>query len=317
MKNRIDKLWAMQVFTRVVECGNFSRAAESLDIANATVTASVRNLESLLGVSLLSRNTRTLRLTDAGEKYFKQAVELLRHVEAMEREVSLEKSSIQGILKIEAPSAFARTLMCPKLPEFLKNNPDLSVAVRQTDNPQGLIESGTDVAIRLDSVDDADLVARPLYQAYYVACITPSLLEKIGPLEHPSQLPPELCLGLFRREGYRPAKWAFNRDSDQVEIEPTGKFHYNGTDALIEEALHDRGIIYVLDVFVNELISSGKLVDLFTDWSTRRRIFYTVTPLARFVEPRTRSFIEFMMQTLDEQRRPCPQTQIDLHPNRR
>ena len=108
----MDKLWAMQVFTRVVECGNFSRAAESLDIANATVTASVRNLETFLGTSLLSRNTRTLRLTDAGEKYFKQCVELLQRVESMESEVREEKSTIQGMLKIEAPAAFARTLIC-------------------------------------------------------------------------------------------------------------------------------------------------------------------------------------------------------------
>ncbi len=313
----MDKLWAMQVFTRVVECGNFSRAAESLDIANATVTASVRNLETFLGTSLLSRNTRTLRLTDAGEKYFKQCVELLQRVESMESEVREEKSTIQGMLKIEAPAAFARTLICPKLAEFLQQHPGLSVAVRQTDHPEGLIESGTDVAIRFDSVDDADLVARPLYQAHYVACITPSLLEQIGPLEHPSQLPADLCLGLFRRERYRPASWEFRRGDEQVEIEPEGKFHFNGTDALIEEALHDRGLIYVLDVFVNKLISDGKLVELFSDWRTRGRDFYTVTPLARFVEPRTRSFIEFMMQTLDEQRRPSPQTQIRLHPGRR
>jgi len=118
MKNRMDKLWAMQVFTRVVECGSFSRAAESLDIANATVTASVRNLETYLGVTLLSRNTRTLRLTDPGERFFHQCVELLRHVAEAEAEVMEQTGSIAGQLRIESPAAFGKEVIAPLLAEF-------------------------------------------------------------------------------------------------------------------------------------------------------------------------------------------------------
>ncbi|MCG7200268.1 LysR substrate-binding domain-containing protein [Marinobacter pelagius] len=312
----MDKLWAMQVFARVVECGSFSRAAESLDIANATVTSSVRNLESYLGVTLLSRNTRTLRLTDEGERFFEHCTDLLRRVEEAEASVRDQKTSVQGQLKIEAPVGFGKAVIVPRLAAFSKAYPELSIALRLTDHPEGLIESGTDVAIRIDSVSDADLVARPLYQAHYVACASPALLESIDVPGHPSELDPKLCLGIFGHTRFSPRKWLFEQADERVEIEPDGRMHFNSSDALIQAALEDQGIIFVLDVFVNKLISSGQLVDLFPDWSTNGRTFFSVTPQSRFVAPRTRAFIDFMMSTLDSERRPSVATQIKLRPGR-
>ncbi|PAU89318.1 transcriptional regulator [Pseudomonas sp. WN033] len=299
----MDKLWAMQVFTRVVECGSFSRAAESLDIANATVTASVRNLETYLGVTLLSRNTRTLRLTDPGERFFRHCVELLRQVEEAEAEVMEQTGNIQGQLRIESPAAFGKDVIAPLLADFCRQHPDLQVALRLTDHPEGLIESGTDVAIRIDSVNDADLVARPLYQAHYVACATPSFLELAGTPQHPRELRAARCLGLFRKASFSPAVWSFSLDGEHHELLPEGPLHFNSTDALINAALADQGYIYVLDVFVNRLISEGKLVELLPQWSTYGRTFFSVTAKSRFVAPRTRAFIDYMMSSLDAQRR--------------
>lgn len=316
MKSRIDKLWAMQVFTRVVECSSFNRAAESLDIANATVTASVRNLETYLGVSLLSRNTRTLRLTDAGARYFRHCTELLRQVEEAESEISEQTGSVQGQLRIESPAAFGKDVIAPLLADFCALNPELQVALRLTDHPEGLIESGTDMAIRIDSVNDADLVARPLYQAHYLACATPALLEQLGQPQHPAELDPMRCLGLFRQGSFTGATWQFQQAGESHELQPTGKLNFNSTDALIDAALADQGFIYVLDVFVNRLIAQGKLVELFPGWDTFGRTFFTVTPKSRFVAPRTRSFIEFVMASLDAQRRPPVNVQVELQRGR-
>jgi len=312
----MDKLWAMQVFARVVECGSFSRAAVSLDIANATVTSSVRNLETYLGVTLLSRNTRTLRLTDEGERFFSHCVDLLKRVEEAEASVQEQTNSVQGQLRIESPVGFGKTVIVPRLPAFSEEHPELSIALRLTDHPEGLIESGTDVAIRIDSVSDADLVARPLYKAHYVACATPSFLERMGQPKTPTSLDPKMCMGIFGHTRFSPRKWHFKNEQEEVEIEPDGKLHFNSTDALIQAALADQGVIFVLDVFVNGLISSGELVDLFPDWITNGRTFFSVTPQSRFVAPRTRAFIDFMMSTLDAQRRPSVGTQIKLHPGR-
>lgn len=313
----MDRLWAMQVFVRVVDCGSFSRAAESLDIANATVTSSVRNLENYLGVTLLSRNTRSLRLTDEGQGYFDQCNLVLRQITEMEAQVRQKKGEVSGQLCIESPAAFARALICPALPAFTAQHPGLSVALRQTDHAEDLIATGTDVAIRIDSVNDADLVARPLYQAHYVACATPALLQRMGTPARPQDLEPRQCLGIFGAGRYSVADWTFERDGEQHQLTPAGGLHFNSTDALIQAALADQGVIYVLDVFVNGLIRSGELVELFAPWRTGTRNFYTVTPKARYVAPRTRAFIEFILDTLDAQRRPAPGASIAVRQGRR
>lgn len=313
----MDRLWAMQVFVRVVECGSFSRAAESLDIANATVTSSVRNLETYLGVTLLSRNTRSLRLTDEGEVYFQQCTQLLRQIDETEASVRSKKGEISGQLCIESPASFARALLCPVLPEFTAQHPGLSVALRLTDHAEDLIASGTDVAIRIDSVNDADLVARPLYQAHYVACASPALLARTGIPEHPKALDPQHCLGIFGAGRYAVSNWSFQSADESHTLTPAGRLHFNSTDALIAAALADQGCIYVLDLFVNGLISSGALVELFPGWRTGSRSFYTVTPKARFVAPRTRAFIDFMLATLDAQRRPPADASVVLRQGRR
>ncbi|MFJ7882400.1 LysR substrate-binding domain-containing protein [Pseudomonas sp. NPDC096917] len=313
----MDRLWAMQIFVRVVECASFSRAAESLNIANATATSSVRNLESYLGVTLLSRNTRSLRITDDGEAYFEQCKKVLQQIDEMEAQVRQKKGQVGGRLCIESPAAFARALIFPALPAFTAQHPGLSVALRQTDHAQDLIATGTDVAIRIDLVNDSDLVARPLYQAHYVACAAPSLLDRIGTPQHPGELQPQHCLGIFGACRYSASDWTFDNGAEQYRLTPDGEMHFNSSDTLIQSALAGRGIIYVLDVFVNGLLASGALVELFPRWTTGNRNFYAVTPKARFVAPRTRAFIDFMLGTLDAQRRPAHNAHVTVRQGRR
>ena len=313
MKNRMDLLWAMQVFTRVVDCGSFSRAAESLDVANATVTASVRNLEKHLGVALLSRNTRTLRLTDAGDIYFKRCLEMLKLAQQSEYEVKGREAAVEGLLRIESPAAFGKEVIAPVLPLFTARHPEVSVALRFTDYPEDLIESDTDLAIRMDNLNDADLVARPLYQAHYILCATPAFVARLDGPGHPSDIDPRHCLGIFRRGSYTSSAWHFSLGDEQHVIQPAGSLHFNSTDALISAALADQGLVHVLDVFANELIASGKLVALLPQWKTSVRTFFAVTPGARYVAPRTRAFIDFILETLDTRRRPPVGTQVGLH----
>jgi LysR family transcriptional regulator for bpeEF and oprC len=235
----------------------------------------------------------------------------------MEAQVRQKKGEISGRLCIESPAAFARALLCPALPAFTAQYPGLSVALRQTDHAEDLIATGTDVAIRIDSVNDADLVARPLYQAHYVACAAPGLLKRIGTPEQPQALQAQHCLGIFGAGRYTVSDWTFACEGVHHQLTPRGELHFNSTDALIQAALAEQGVIYVLDVFVNGLIRSGELVELFPDWSTGSRNFYTVTPKTRFVAPRTRAFIEFILATLDAQRRPPSGASITVRQGRR
>ncbi|MGE0115282.1 MAG: LysR family transcriptional regulator [Steroidobacteraceae bacterium] len=307
----MDRLWAMQVFVRVVECGSFTRAAESLDLANATVTASVHNLEKHLGVTLIQRNTRVLRLTDEGSSYYERCLDLLKQVEEAESDVRGKNDAMRGVLRVETPVAFGRAILCPLLPRFTARHPGLSVAVTLTNQPQSLIERGTDIALRIDQVDDAALVARPIYQSRYVTCASPIIAKKHGG-GSPQDIDPGKCLSILTETRYTVRPWKFARGDEQYQITPAGHLAFNTSDALIEAALANQGFIHVLDVFVNAHLTSGALVEMCADWTTTSRTFHVVTPKNRFVAPKVRAFTSFLVESLDAQKRPLPGVQIGI-----
>ncbi|HEY9280424.1 MAG TPA: LysR family transcriptional regulator [Eoetvoesiella sp.] len=312
----MDRLWGMEVFVRVVECESFSRAAESLDLANATVTSSVRNLEKHLGVTLIQRNTRHLHLTEEGKLFLPKCREILQAVAQAESDVKINAIEIAGPLRIEAPFAIGQSLLCPALVQFTKRHPELSIAVTLTNTPQKLIDRGTDVAIRMDRIEDADLVGRPIYEARHIVCAAPALAAALRE-SHPEKLDPAQCLGLFEEGNYRPNDWIFTKGDEQVVLRPQGALHFNNTQALIQAATQEAGFIYVLDIFVADLISQGKLIELFPDWNTVVRTFHAVTVKSRFVSPKVRTFIDFLLEIFDERRRPSIKTQVEVGPGRK
>ncbi|MGH8844941.1 MAG: LysR family transcriptional regulator [Advenella sp.] len=312
----MDRLWGMEVFMRVMECGSFSRAAESLDLANATVTSSLRNLEKHLGVTLIQRNTRHLHLTEEGRLFLPRCQEILKSVAQAESDVKINANDIAGPLRIEAPFAIGQSLICPALIEFTKRHPDLSVSVTLTNHPQKLIERGTDVAIRMDRIEDADLVARPIYEAKYVICGDPALIESMQ-TSHPRQIDPKCCLGLFE-EGYNtPFPWILRQGDNEFTIKPQGVLNFNNTQALIQAARQGQGLIHVVDIFVADLISQGELVQLFPDWETKIRTFHAVTVKSRFTSPKIRAFIDYLLEVFDASRRPSVKTLVEVGPNRK
>jgi LysR family transcriptional regulator for bpeEF and oprC len=301
----------MEVFVRVAECGSFSRGAEALNLANATVTSCIRNLEKHLGVTLLQRNTRYLQLTEEGRIFFPHCQEALRTVAEAEHEVRDSVNEITGVLRIESPFGIGQRLLCPALPQFVARYPGLSVSVTLTNEPHNLIERATDVALRMDRVEDADLVARPVYETQYIVCGAPDKVRELN-VDDPRALDPVHCLGLFK-EGHRtPNQWTFSRGDDQLTVRPAGALHYNNTGALIEAALNGVGLIYVLDVFVAELIVNGQLVEMFPDWETSTRTFHAVTIKARFATPKIRAFTDFLIEIFDPGRRLSVKTQVPV-----
>jgi LysR family transcriptional regulator for bpeEF and oprC len=306
----MDRLWAMEVFVRVVECGSFSKAAASLDLANATVTACVRNLEKHLGVTLIQRNTRHLYLTDEGTLFFPRCQEVLHSVERAESEVSAETGEVRGALRVEMPISIGHALICPALSLFAKRHPQVSLSVNLTNQPHNLIEHAIDIAIRMDRVEEADLVARPVYETRYVVCGAPDLVRDLP--AHPSELKPELCLGILTEGRHGPSDWLFRQGNEQVLIPPKGPLNFNSSDALVNTALQGTGLIYVLDIFVNRRIAAGELVQVYSDWSTSTRTFYAVTAKTQYVPPKVRGFIDFLLETLDAQQRPSARRLVEV-----
>ena len=311
-RNKMDRLWAMTVFVRVAECSSFSRAAESLDLANATVTACIRNLENHLGVTLIHRDTRRLNLTEEGAIYLTRAREVLRNVDEAELEVRSRLGELRGALVIETPISFGHALLCPALHDFAARHPGISTAVTLSNQPHNLIEKAIDVAIRMDRVEDADLIARPIYEARYVVCCRPELAATLP--EHPGELDPLLCLGVLAEERRISNPWALERGEEKLLLQPQGRLHFNSNDALLLAARQGAGVIHVLDIFANRALQQGELVAVFPEWQTRRRTFYAVTTREKNDSAKVRAFTDFLTEVIDSERRPSASRPVEVQP---
>ncbi|MBI4191009.1 MAG: LysR family transcriptional regulator [Betaproteobacteria bacterium] len=291
----------MEVFVRVAECGSFSRAAESLDLANATVTTCVRNLERHLDVTLINRDTRRLRLTEEGQMYLPRARELLQSVARTEEEVRTRLGELRGWLHIETPISVGHALLCPALPAFAQRYPEISAAITLTNQPHHMIERGIDVAIRMDHVENADLVARPVYESRYVICCTPALAQTLP--AHPAQLNPRRCIGILAEERRHANAWVLEKGQERLEIRPGGSLHFNTSDALLLAARSGVGVAHVLDIFAHRLLDSGELAQVYPDWTTTAKTFYAVTVKGRASSAKARAFTDFLVEVLDSERR--------------
>ena len=301
----MDRLWAMEVFVRVVESRSFSGAAASLDVANATVTACIRNLEQHLGITLIQRTTRHLRLTSEGEEFLAHAQEILQRVAEAETSIKAMTDQMNGLIRVEVPIGIGHALICPALTHFARCYPQTSVAITLTNQPHSMIEQAIDVAIRMDRVEDADLVARLIYEARYVICGTAEIVSRCTP--DPGDLDARLCLGLLAENRSRPVDWSLSNNVHTATVCPAGPLSFNSSDALIQASLDGVGLICVLDVFANRFLASGELVEAYADWTTWTKAFYAVTPKRRAPSLKVSTFINFLLKTLDSQRR------LDLH----
>src|ERR1700761_1672859 len=156
----MDRLQAMQVFTRVVDSNSFSRAADTLDMPRASVSTIIQNLEAFLGVRLLQRTTRRLNLTPDGAAYYERCVRVLADIDEIESSLENRGMTPRGKIRVDLPSALGRTVLMPRVHEFHAKYPDVELMLGFSDKPIDLIQEGVDCVIRIGALQDSTFVAR-------------------------------------------------------------------------------------------------------------------------------------------------------------
>ncbi len=312
----MDRLWAMQVFVKVVEAGSFSGAARQLDLANASVTSCIRNLEDHLGVGLLQRTTRHVRVTEEGAAFYDRCKAILGQVEEAETAARGVREGLRGTLRIESPFAIGHAVLGPVIAEFAARNPRLRLVTTLSNQVGNLVERGIDLAIRMDEVEGGDLVARPVYEAKYVVCGAPAFVRKHGTPATPQALKAEWCLGMIGAPSGSVRPWTFRRGDEEWRLWPEGNLHFNSSDALIRTAIQGAGLIYILDILAREWVERGELVCLLAGWETASRTFYLVYPKSRFVPAKVRAFSDFISAAL-ARRSPRSLRPVRIRPARR
>jgi len=291
----MDRLQSMEIFRWVVELGSFSRAADRLDLSNATVTAHIAGLENRLGIKLLNRTTRRLALTDDGAAYLDHVRRVLADVEETETMLTAGRTTPRGILRVDLPTAIGRQFVMPALPRFAAQYPDLRVLAILEDRRIDLLEEGVDAAVRIGPLADSSLVARRVYEANWVTCASPDYLALHGTPQTPDDLARHQCLGLYSVTRGAVLEWVFEKGGNRVAFSPVGALAVSHGEALLDAAIAGAGIAMAFDVTASRWIASGALAPILQDWQRQDRYPISIVyPQNRHLSAKVRVFADFV-----------------------
>lgn len=288
---------AIPVFVAVIECGSFSAAAERLGMTKSAVSKRISVLEDNLGVRLFSRTTRSLALTEAGERFSDYARNALMLADEGFNALHNLQDKPKGTLKINAPMTFTRPHIVPYLNEFLYDYPDLKIVLSMDDKIVNLVDGGFDVGIRIGELESSSLIAKKLVDCKSVLCASPEYILNNGAPSNPDELSLHNCIyySLFQAG----VEWRFYKDSKMTRVEPKGNFIVNNSDAICSVLLQGLGICQMPTFIVADYLKSNQLVSIMEDYSLPKHAIYAVYPERKHLPEKVRVFIEFMDKKLN------------------
>ncbi|MFT7772482.1 LysR substrate-binding domain-containing protein [Roseateles sp.] len=289
----MDKFLEMKAFAAVVDAGSFVKAADTLEVSKAAVSRYVAELEARLGVRLLHRTTRKLSLTPEGEVFNVRCRELLSGLDEAEAEVSSHSGEASGLLRINAPFSFGLLHLAPLWPEFMARHPSVTLDVTLADRVVDLVEEGFDMAVRIGRLPTSSLVSRPLASTRLVLCASPEYLRRRGAPSHPSELASHdvLTYSLFSMGD----QWEFIGPEGAASVKVTPRLRTNNGDTCRVAALCHQGIVLQPTFLVGPDLMAGTLMEVMPGWRSVELGVYAVYPTRKFLSPKVRVMIEFLV----------------------
>ncbi|MEC7826284.1 MAG: LysR substrate-binding domain-containing protein [Pseudomonadota bacterium] len=256
--SKINEFAAMQVFVQVVKAGSFSGAARDLGSTPSGVSRQMSQLEEALGNLLFQRTTRTQRLTEAGQLYFRHAEKMLSDMAVTKHKLSQLSNRPSGDIRVSVEADFASACLAPLLPEFLALYPDIHLQIHMSSDRVNLVNDDMDLAIRLGHLEDSSLKARKLGEGQSVLCASPQYLAQRGLIQHPSELEQHNCLSFRVRPGRR--VWTFQNGVQEIDVKVEGNLQVNSVSMLRMLAVQSVGVILVPEWAVSDDLEQRKLV---------------------------------------------------------
>ena len=290
----IDIVTAMRVFTSVVEAESFAGAAAKLDLSRGMATRYVAQLEAHLGVRLLNRTTRRLSLTEAGSDYFQRATQVLAMIEEAETSAAQNASVPRGTLRVTSSVIFGARHLGAAISDYLKRHPQVQVELSLNERVVDLVDEGFDLAIRVGARVDPGLVARRVTPVRVLACASPAYLKTHGAPREPEDLSGHNCL-VYAHPVHQ-GGWHFKRGDEERTVPVSGTLRGNNGVALVGAAVEGLGVVFEPSFLVYEALREGKLVQLLPEWESEKLWVYAVYPNRKFLAPKVRSFIDFLVE---------------------
>jgi len=288
----MDRLDAIRLFLRVAESGGFSVVARELGVGQPTVSKRIAALEAHLGAQLLNRTSRSLSLTEAGQRFYDATVNLSADLEAAEMSARQGQSRPSGVLRLTVSAGFGRLRVMPLLPAFRALYPEVVVDLLVSDRFVDLVEEGIDLALRIGELADSSLTARRVGSSPRITVAAPAYLEARGSPSTPGDLDRHDRVAFtFQRA---PRRWSFHGSEGPIGHMPLGPVRANDAENIRAAVLLGMGVAQTPRWLFSTEIASGAVVEVLRDYPSDVTNIYAVYPSGRALAVKARVFIDFI-----------------------
>lgn len=292
----MDRFLAMNVFVAVAEAQGFAAAARRLGMSPPAVTRSVSALEQQLGVKLLQRTTRIVRLTESGKRYLMDCKRLLSDLEDAEQSLSGAHGELRGQLSLTASVMFGRLFVAPVLLSFLDHHPRVTGRAVLSDRIVDLIEEGVDVGVRIAHLSDASFTAVRVGAVREVVCASPAYLKAHGVPRVPQDV--FACEAVTFSQDRAAPTWSLRAGKKIVLVRPRSRLIVNSSEVAIQAAVDGRGITRALSYMVAAEVKAGKLRIILSDFEPEPLPIHVIYHEGKRAAARVRSFVDFAVERL-------------------
>ena len=292
----MDRFHELSAFVAVVEAGGFSAAARRTGDSQSAISKSVGALERRLGVVLFNRSTRSVTLTDQGQRYYDRIKPLMDEMDEADGEVTSSTLNVPGLIRIATASTFGRLHVLPLIPNLLSRNPGLQVDLILSDFVRNMVEDRIDLAIRVGPVDDPDAVVRRVASTPLVCVGSRRYFERYGTPKTPADLVDHNCLiygGLIES-----ANWPFVGPQGRFSVAVRGNLSSNSVETIRTGVLAGVGIGLFAKVSLADELRHPDVITILDEFIGDARDVSLVWPKRRFVPARVRRATDYFAAAL-------------------
>lgn len=290
----MDRLRAMRLFLRVTELGSLSAAATDLGLARGAGSAIVAELERHLGVQLLERTTRKIRLTEEGQIYAGRARAILTDVDELEDEIGGAERRPHGRLRIQMPPGLTRIIVAPALPGFIAAYPGMELQILSRSDLPDFVGLRLDAAVVVGPLPELDIVARPLGHLPVLTVAAPAYLERRGTPRVPADLADHSCVRTISTTTGNPVVWRFREEGVDIRLAVPGPLAFEAPEAAVAAVRRGAGILQIASYLLFDDIRAGRLVPVLDDFRPEGPTLQIVHPRHRRKPRRLKVFEDFL-----------------------
>lgn len=292
----MNTLGLIQTFCKVAQCANFSAAAKALDVSAAAVSKQISLLEETLGVKLLHRTTRQVALTEIGEEYYREAQNILLAVDQAKGVIAAAKQEPSGVLRIKSSRYFADYYIVPRLTEFMKLYPHVTIDLQIAEHIPHLLEEDLDVVFGMSAQVASNSIQKKITSTRYVFCASPNYVREHGnPVQPYDLLKHKYITHMMRAPN---DVWIFPK-GETVYLNPV--LYLNDAAAMLNCAINGLGIVSLHHYQVAHALARGELVEVLPQHRMTKIPVFLYYHSGRYMQPKVKTWIEFMSNNIPEE----------------